>query len=593
MCKVGGFSDHRATNFPCTRCKISHKDIQTPAGMKVDAFPRRDNQEHRAKAAEYSKISEDDKKARDAFASLYGSRYFELSRLTYFDPIRQIIIDPMHCIFLGLIKTNWLDAWIRDPAALRKRTEKTPREIDQIHEYLKSMEMPSWVARLPSQVGYASGGNLTSDEWKGMLLVFCPLILPHIWAEWYPVAKRIKNGNATATDRKGETAPPKPIRMFENDPDLFLKLAACCKILLAGTIDIKSLPRAQQLLEEYLAGFLENHPTLVKPNFHFITHIFQIIRDFGPVYGFWTFLFERLNKLLKSYDTNNHADGELEVTFFREFHRDANLREVLERLAKKEGTDGLTPEGQCAAESARMILATDGDERGTVASLAREIEELSADLGIRFSLGLAVLKELPAPFQQDLLEYYNTTYPDISIVSRAADIGSSPNHHFLHGSAQVHSHIILDGRRITSSTSLTDASSSIIQLDADGTRYVGQIYNIITHRQPGIKQPQHLLDIRWMRRLTDFDMSPWEPYPELEIFSWEHGQFLRRGDPGPPRIVPVSAILSQACRLTINHKKQILHDDSDSDEDEGGESSDGPTCKIWFTAGLTQDVVVV
>jgi hypothetical protein len=67
----------------------------------------------------------------------------------------------------------------------------------------------------------------------------------------------------------------------------------------------------------------------VKPNFHYITHIFQIIRDFGPVYGFWTFLFERLNKLLKSYDTNNHADGELEVTFFREFHRDANLREVV------------------------------------------------------------------------------------------------------------------------------------------------------------------------------------------------------------------------------------------------------------------------
>jgi hypothetical protein len=70
----------------------------------------------------------------------------------------------------------------------------------------------------------------------------------------------------------------------------------------------------------------------VKPNFHFITHIFQIIRDFGPVYGFWTFLFERLNKLLKSYDTNNHGNGELEVTFFREFQRDANLREKVDRF---------------------------------------------------------------------------------------------------------------------------------------------------------------------------------------------------------------------------------------------------------------------
>ncbi|KAF7372087.1 alcohol dehydrogenase [Mycena venus] len=373
--------------------------------------------------------------------------------------------------------------------------------------------------------------------------------------------------------------------MFENDPDLFLKFAACCKILLAGTIDIKSLPCAQQLLEEYLAGFLKNHPTLVKPNFHYITHIFQIIRDFGPVYGFWTFLFERLNKLLKATTPTITV---MESSKLRSFVSFTVTRICAKLLAKKEGREGLTPEEQCVAENAKMILATDGDEHGTVTSLAREVEELSADLGIRFSLGLAVSKELPTTLQENLLEYYNTTYPDISIVSRAANIGTSQNHYFLHASAQVHPHIVLDGRRITSSTSLTEASSSIVQLDADGTRYVGQIYNIITHRQRGVERPQYLLDIRWMRRLTDFDMAPWAPYPELEIFSWEYGQFLRRGDPGPPRIVPVSAILSQACRLTVNHKKQILHDDSDSDDDEGGESSDGPARKIWFTAGLTR-----
>lgn len=39
------------------------------------------------------------------------------------------------------------------------------------------------------------------------------------------------------------------------------------------------------------------------------------------MHGFWTFLFERLNKVLKSYKTNNHSGGELETTFFREFHR--------------------------------------------------------------------------------------------------------------------------------------------------------------------------------------------------------------------------------------------------------------------------------
>jgi hypothetical protein len=39
------------------------------------------------------------------------------------------------------------------------------------------------------------------------------------------------------------------------------------------------------------------------------------------MHGFWTFLFERLNKVLKSYNSSNHAGGELEVSFFREFQR--------------------------------------------------------------------------------------------------------------------------------------------------------------------------------------------------------------------------------------------------------------------------------
>lgn len=41
--------------------------------------------------------------------------------------------------YAGVVKTQWLDAWIREPATLRKSTEKTPREIDQIHDYLKAV----------------------------------------------------------------------------------------------------------------------------------------------------------------------------------------------------------------------------------------------------------------------------------------------------------------------------------------------------------------------------------------------------------------------------------------------------------------------
>ncbi len=159
--------------------------------------------------------------------------------------------------------------------------------------------------------------------------------------------KRIENGKRKADGCTEEPSPKPKRRMDPRDADNFLNLAAALKILLARSIDISELSRAQKLLQTFLDGFmtvkvtrkhagipctnlrLQIHPDNVKPNFHYITHIFVQIRDYGPVYGFWTFLFERLNKILKTYAVNNHGGGELEVTFFREFSRETRLRSMV------------------------------------------------------------------------------------------------------------------------------------------------------------------------------------------------------------------------------------------------------------------------
>jgi hypothetical protein len=60
----------------------------------------------------------------------------------------------------------------------------------------------------------------------------------------------------------------------------------------------------------------------MKPNFHWAVHLEEQIRDFGPVYNFWTFLSERLNKLLKSSNSNNWTTGgPLEISMMRKFIR--------------------------------------------------------------------------------------------------------------------------------------------------------------------------------------------------------------------------------------------------------------------------------
>lgn len=40
------------------------------------------------------------------------------------------------------------------------------------------------------------------------------------------------------------------------------------------------------------------------PNLHLHGHLYECVNDYGPVYSFWLFAFERLNGILGSYHTN-------------------------------------------------------------------------------------------------------------------------------------------------------------------------------------------------------------------------------------------------------------------------------------------------
>ena len=48
---------------------------------------------------------------RNSLRSAHGCRYCEFLRLPYFDPIRMVIIDPMHNLYLGTAK-HMLRVWI-------------------------------------------------------------------------------------------------------------------------------------------------------------------------------------------------------------------------------------------------------------------------------------------------------------------------------------------------------------------------------------------------------------------------------------------------------------------------------------------------
>jgi len=82
-----------------------------------------------------------------------------------------------------------------------------------------------------------------------------------------------------------------------------------------------------ELTSEQLYG-----TSVIKPNHHYSTHIGECVRNYGLLHDFWTFLYKRLNKVLKLYKTNNHGHGELETTFFNDFQKTCHISQLVRCL---------------------------------------------------------------------------------------------------------------------------------------------------------------------------------------------------------------------------------------------------------------------
>ena len=64
--------------------------------------------------------------------------------------------------------------------------------------------------------------------------------------------------------------------------------------------------KADKLLHEFCLAFLQLYgPQHCNMNMHLHLHLAECLLDYGPVYAFWCFSFERMNGVLGSYHTNN------------------------------------------------------------------------------------------------------------------------------------------------------------------------------------------------------------------------------------------------------------------------------------------------
>ncbi|PBK68529.1 hypothetical protein ARMSODRAFT_1019655 [Armillaria solidipes] len=173
--KLAGFRLHGHTHF-CMKCWIKQADKSTPAAYEKNAFRARCNAEQRCLQHEYLNCKT--KKACNDFAAAKATQWMELFRLPYFDICEMVVIDPMHNLFLGVVKTHFYHIWVQQNI-LRKT-----KELRALYAILAELRMPAKLGRLPSLIGEPAGGSLTADQWMLFATIVAPLAIPQIWTDY-------------------------------------------------------------------------------------------------------------------------------------------------------------------------------------------------------------------------------------------------------------------------------------------------------------------------------------------------------------------------------------------------------------------------
>ncbi|RDX43089.1 hypothetical protein OH76DRAFT_1361580 [Lentinus brumalis] len=566
--KIGGFGSHSHTFF-CTRDWITQGLKATLEAFVANAFPARTNEDHRARMREYQACPS--KNARDEFVKAHGVRWSELARLPYFDMCRMIVVDPMHNLFLGLVKNHFYHIWVQ------LRLFRKSKELKRLHEVLSELDLPSKLGRLPKLIGEPAGGSLTADQWLILATVVGPLALPELWegldaASFSPQffqerreflkvaaqkrkerpaaqgapnkANRTRSSTRPRTRRKrggtqrgpnastsnasddegaieidsdeawtddeseGEAEDVRhPSRLHPRDLENFLKLSSALTILLAHELDEQQLAQADRLLREYCIELIELYgPDVIRPNHHYATHTPEFVRDYGPLREFWTFIFERLNRLLKSYKTSNHGGGEIETTFFREYHRTIQLYRLM--------AEGLSaPQNSTLYQTCHAMHAATADNRGTLQQLARELDEARRDEQIALELSPRFSREhMPDDLYTLFLSQLQMRLP-LQHFHADLTVSNDPTSMAVPNIACFFDYAVVSGHRYHARLRTTCAANTLAAIRVSDTQplWVAEILNIVSYNSPPVPQ-QHFAHVRWLRPLAasfTFDDTPW------------------------------------------------------------------------------------
>ena len=275
--KLCGFKGHSAERA-CSKCfKSFPGSVKTGrdfSGFDREHWPRRSNDLHRRNADMVRKAV--NKTTHEKLATRYGCYFSVLLELEYFDAVRFTVIDPMHNLFLGTAK-RMFQLWI-------EKDLLTKSKLKLLEEKINKLDVGTGFGRLPHKIA-SNHGKYKASQWKNWTIIYSTYALHGL-------------------------LPNEHLNCWHT-------FVMACRLLAVPVLSHVDVKKADMLLLKFCCQIEELYGKKeVRVNIHLHCHLKECIEDYGPVYSFWCFAFERYNGILGSTATNNRS---IEIQLMRKF----------------------------------------------------------------------------------------------------------------------------------------------------------------------------------------------------------------------------------------------------------------------------------
>lgn len=505
--KLCGFLGHSATKG-CNKCTKTFDGVvgeKNYGGFDVSSWELRNLESHKEAVKKIVKCKT--KTNRERLEKEYGVRYSVLLELEYFDPIRMTIIDPMHNLFLGTAK-RMLILW-KDSKIL------LPEHFNEIQKRMEQVQCPSDVGKLPQKFS-SSFGSFNADQYKNWTILFSIFalngILPDVHLEYWR------------------------------------KFVIACKLLCTRYLSRNNVKVAHLLLVSFCRKVEQAFGCqVITPNMHMHAHLNKCIYDFGPVYSFWLFSFERENGVLGSIPTNKR---DIEVQLMRKFLKYNHCEDVLfDEL--NFSVEHFGPEFQ------KLNMMYDGKDRGTLNEMNKGINYdyvTMCSKNVRIDSFLWTIESFD-DIKISTLKNCSLSDRDVEFLKKMyGTLYSNAEHRNMHicNTCRSAKYVDIFGSILGVKMGRSSRSSMIIAYwhkddgqictydDMDLTPWPGQIQQLIVHNVIfGQKSHVHLLaKVKWFSKL---DEQTFKHYGK-PVEAWHSNVFDVEG---PTTYIPVQRIKSK------------------------------------------------